>query len=730
MSKNFFKKAVVMFISFVMLITFFPDVSFTVNAAYENTHINTGNQRADIVAIAQTQVGYHEGSLEGTTNGSDNYTKYNVDLYKIEGSYKYMWCQSFIAWCAKQAGVSPSVIKRTAGTVDAMDFFKAQGAWQGRNYTPQSGDIIYFTSSSSNSGYHVGIVESVSGSTINTIEGNYSNKVARHSVTVGGSSIVGYIAPDINPPTWSKVSLWKSYYMVGEDVNFEMTSDTGNVFTLGIDDEYGNRLYTYDTGFDNPSTAKNYTKTFNKAGKYSCWITAYNDAGRTDSERFYFTIYDEKPSVANVNLYKNSYMVGENVTFEMSSDSGFIFTLGIDDENGNRIRTYDTGFENVSTQKEYTCSFDTPGRYSCWITTGNIDSERVYFVVYDKAPEHANVDLWKHNFMVGEKIPFELSSDTGGVFTLGIDDKDGNRLHTYDTGFEHPSTHQTYQYTINEPGEYSCWLTTYNAIGSLDSERVYFTVYDKAPSEANVTLWKPFFMVGEEIPFDMSSDLGFVFTLGVDDVDGKRIYTYDTGFEHQSSFQTHKHALDTPGEYSCWITTYNAIGHMNSERFYFTVYDKAPSKASVKLEKNTFEVGENVDFNMSSDLGFVFTLGIDDADGNRLITYDTGFEMPSNNQTYFQSFEKPGDYICWLTTYNAVGRLNSEKVSFKILSSVIGDCNNDGELSVADAVLLQKWLLAVPDTELANWQAADLCEDGRLDVFDLCLMKRMLVENS
>lgn len=63
-------------------------------------------------------------------------------------------------------------------------------------------------------------------------------------------------------------------------------------------------------------------------------------------------------------------------------------------------------------------------------------------------------------------------------------------------------------------------------------------------------------------------------------------------------------------------------------------------------------------------------------------------------------------------------------------STIKGDCNNDGEFSVADVVLLQKWLLATPDVELNNWKAADLCDDGRLDVFDLCLMKRMLVENS
>ena len=59
--------------------------------------------------------------------------------------------------------------------------------------------------------------------------------------------------------------------------------------------------------------------------------------------------------------------------------------------------------------------------------------------------------------------------------------------------------------------------------------------------------------------------------------------------------------------------------------------------------------------------------------------------------------------------------------------SIKGDVNADGVFDVADVVLLQKWLLAVPDTHLENWQAADLCKDNRLDVFDLCLMKRELI---
>ncbi len=60
--------------------------------------------------------------------------------------------------------------------------------------------------------------------------------------------------------------------------------------------------------------------------------------------------------------------------------------------------------------------------------------------------------------------------------------------------------------------------------------------------------------------------------------------------------------------------------------------------------------------------------------------------------------------------------------------SVRGDVNGDGVFSVADAVMLQKWLLCAG--ELIDWQAGDLCEDERLDVFDLCIMKRMLLEEA
>lgn len=61
---------------------------------------------------------------------------------------------------------------------------------------------------------------------------------------------------------------------------------------------------------------------------------------------------------------------------------------------------------------------------------------------------------------------------------------------------------------------------------------------------------------------------------------------------------------------------------------------------------------------------------------------------------------------------------------------VTGDVNEDGAFNVSDVVALQKWLLAVPDATLKNWKAGDLCEDDIINVFDLCLMRRLLITSN
>ena len=58
----------------LLLVSLCPLWAFAASS-YPNTHVNTGDQAADIVAIAVSQAGYCEGSLSGNPSyaSSNNY---------------------------------------------------------------------------------------------------------------------------------------------------------------------------------------------------------------------------------------------------------------------------------------------------------------------------------------------------------------------------------------------------------------------------------------------------------------------------------------------------------------------------------------------------------------------------------------------------------------------------------------------------------------------------------
>ena len=120
-------------------------------------------------------------------------------------------------------------------------------------------------------------------------------------------------------------------------------------------------------------------------------------------------------------------------------------------------------------------------------------------------------------------------------------------------------------------------------------------------------------------------------------------------------------------------------------------------------------------------------IGIDKEGEGRIITEecDSTYKIQASDLG-------EGQYSAYFSVYNGSGGVDTKRINFKImeLSNIVGDCNNDGTFNISDVVLLQKWLLAVPDTHFENWKAADMCEDDRLDVFDLCLMKRQLIYGS
>ena len=152
----------------------------------------TGNQRTDIVNIAKSQIGYQEGGssgqFSGEVPGSNNYTEYGRWFGSYIGESWYsgaQWCAMFVSWCAKNAGISSSIIQYDQYTETQVKPFKNAGrayTWsqvKAGKYTPIPGDIVYFLSSSGAASgrtvNHVGIVTDYKGGTLYTIEGNTSS---------------------------------------------------------------------------------------------------------------------------------------------------------------------------------------------------------------------------------------------------------------------------------------------------------------------------------------------------------------------------------------------------------------------------------------------------------------------------------------------------------------------------------------------------------------------------
>ncbi len=79
--------------------------------------------------------------------------------------------------------------------------------------------------------------------------------------------------------------------------------------------------------------------------------------------------------------------------------------------------------------------------------------------------------------------------------------------------------------------------------------------------------------------------------------------------------------------------------------------------------------------------------------------------------------------------FNDIWKKPQTETKPPVENTVMGDVNSDGEYTVADIVLLSNWLLG-SEKNLANGKSADFNDDGRIDVFDLCLARYQLIKIS
>lgn len=149
-----------------------------------------------LLSIARNELGYHEGCGNQTKYA----TQYDYDtrLYGFDMN-GLPWCAYFVSWAFIQAfgyEIGSAMLYQFAGCSGAScsaaaSYFRARNAFH--HSTPSPGDIIYFYYDGDIN--HTGIVESVSGSRVITIEGNSSDSVSRNNYSLSDSIIAGYGTP-------------------------------------------------------------------------------------------------------------------------------------------------------------------------------------------------------------------------------------------------------------------------------------------------------------------------------------------------------------------------------------------------------------------------------------------------------------------------------------------------------------------------------------------------------
>lgn len=150
----------------------------------------TGYYEQDMLAIAQSQMGYTESArnyVVSEDNSIRGYTRYGAWYGIPYGD----WCAMFVSFCMHYAGVEeiptnahcPSWVYQ----LQELDLYKVPS-----EYVPESGDLIFFDWDGDDRSDHVGLVEEVVDTEVITIEGNSGNCVAQNKYELHDKRIVGY----------------------------------------------------------------------------------------------------------------------------------------------------------------------------------------------------------------------------------------------------------------------------------------------------------------------------------------------------------------------------------------------------------------------------------------------------------------------------------------------------------------------------------------------------------
>ena len=172
-----------------------------------------------------------------------------------------------------------------------------------------------------------------------------------------------------------------------------------------------------------------------------------------------------------------------------------------------------------------------------------------------------------------------------------------------------------------------------------------------------------------------------------------------------------------------------------------TISNKAITYTRIRSIDSKTDGNLNEGSSTATDNLWLYTAGVSEKNGTAVtelylysgfdVDYSSDYHHPvvlnTDNNVWDLNSSSDGDHgariYLWYDCQQYQGNIVSPELT------LMGDVDLDGEFNAADIILLKNWLLAVPDTKLSNWKNGDFTDDNKINVLDLCMIKRALLEN-
>lgn len=586
--------------------------------------------------------------------------------YQKYNGHKNAWCADFVTWCAKQAGVSS-----IASSSSCYNMYMGMKDSCERVYSPQKGDIVFFycnkCSTTAGKWCHVGIMED----STHSIEGN----------------------------NWSdgtsKVQRGKSYNHNG-DLGYRHGDSSGCITRIYLRPNYSKP--TPNKWYDDLSLVNlgdNFTARIRNID-LDVLLTNFN--GNVVIGKH----YDYKIARQIWNFKRNS---NGSYTIKSALNDNCIDLHNFDDFNGGNIECIG---ENNSTAQHWFIYQNKDGSYSL---RPECSQDRVMDVTNGYSSDGTNLQLWQYTDDKNQKFSIDECGEVinaGNYFSASIEN----------TNYWKP----IYQ---DESGNVTLITSTRDKMSGIlwhfvrDDDNGWYTIQSYKNGKY-LTVENNSIEDGANVSCsEYSGDYGqFWYLLKAGDDNGEYLYLKSACSSKNLDLYNNEKSDGT--NIQMW-----SINGTDAQKF--SIYEiNSKTTYSINIEKDNLNLGESTNI-FINDTNFVIDYKL------YIVMPDGQTKVIDNKCSYKYLFtpEQVGQYIIYAEVKSpvssSIGSSSDRCVVVNVLNKKC-DVDLDNSVTVADATLLQKYVVGIATLTDDQKLLADCNGDGAIDVRDATYILKTIVK--